>query len=121
MLSRNRHPEGPVAGFTVRKKRSLVPDLDKAETCMKKRLIVRGYYGNGNCGDEALLQSIFSFFSDEYRIGVSVNDPSGVTERLKKKSIFPYHQMDIVSWLNRGIMGSPDTVGMFLGGRGLGL
>lgn len=86
-----------------------------------QKLLVRGYYGNGNCGDEALLQTMHQFFSPHYKLGVSVNNAANVHANLKKKNVFPYDEMDVHWSVDRGAVASPQTRGFLLGGGGLGL
>lgn len=84
-------------------------------------LVVRGFYGNNNCGDEALLATMLQYFSRDYRIVVAVNNLVYVKEKLITPKIPPYDKLKVIWSLNRGAMAAPDVAGLLLGGGGLGL
>lgn len=86
-----------------------------------RSLVVRGYYGNGNCGDEALLATLLHYFSPTYRIIVSVNDAKHVAANLKTPRIGAYADVQVVSNLDRGAVASRQVAAYLLGGGGLGL
>ncbi|GLK54867.1 hypothetical protein JOD31_002028 [Methylopila capsulata] len=86
-----------------------------------RSLVVRGYYGNGNCGDEALLATLLQYFSPAYKFIVSVNDAGRVAANLKKKKIGVYADVKVVWSLDRGVVTRRDVAGFLLGGGGLGL
>ncbi len=84
-------------------------------------LVVRGYYGNNNCGDEALLAAMIQYFGAEYRIVVSVNNVVYVRDRLVARKIDPYDKIKVIWNLHRDAVATPDVAGYLLGGGGLGL
>ncbi len=86
-----------------------------------RKLVVRGFYGNGNCGDEAILQSIFRYFGKKFGIVLSVNNADHVITRIQRESIYPYNKCQICWNFDRDIIISDETIGIFLGGGGLGL
>jgi polysaccharide pyruvyl transferase WcaK-like protein len=86
---------------------------------MKKKLIVRGFFGRGNCGDEAILQSIHKLFGEHYDIGIST-ELSDVNQDVMR-TLFPYANCEIVNCEDRLIFKRKDVAGFILGGGGLGL
>ena len=40
----------------------------------KKKILLGGFWGRGNCGDEAMLQCQYEFFRDKYEIGILVDE-----------------------------------------------
>ena len=94
--------------------------LSPDETVKNSRTIVlRGFYGKGNMGDEALLRSILSHLGQEFNYKISVNTPGTPKDDWRKR--FPYSQHTIISSLARGKVMSPEVSTFFLGGGGLGL
>jgi polysaccharide pyruvyl transferase WcaK-like protein len=85
---------------------------------MKKTIVVRGFFGRGNCGDEALLQTIYDLFHERYKIAISteLHDAHPVF-----RNMHPYDKCEIVNCENRIIFKRPDIAGFILGGGGLGL
>ena len=90
-----------------------------ARASARPSIVLAGFFGRGNCGDEALLQCIYESFADEYDVIVSVNEhgahrgfwdwyPYSVARRT--------HQMD------GGIFARlPRCVGLVVGGGSLDL
>lgn len=79
-------------------------------------LILSGFFGRGNCGDEALLQAQFEQFSAEYEIVVSV-DERGAYDGFW--NWYPYDQCRIVHQGNLGVVTEEQVVGLHVGGGGL--
>jgi len=86
---------------------------------IKKKLVVRGFFGRGNCGDEALLQSLYELFGDKYQLTISTE--LGDVNREVMDKMHPYNQCDIVNCENRLIFKQANVAGFILGGGGLGL
>ncbi|WP_081761511.1 polysaccharide pyruvyl transferase family protein [Methylopila sp. 73B] len=84
-------------------------------------LVVRGFYGNNNCGDEALLATMIQYFSHDFRIIISANNLVYVKEKFITPKIPPYDKLKVIWSLNRGALAAPDVAGLLLGGGGLGL
>lgn len=91
--------------------------MKKSRLDKRKKVVVRGFYGNGNMGDEALLQSIMAHLGDEfaYKFAINTLDKPGVLTRE------PYISYPCINSLNRGEVMKDDVCGFFLGGGGLGL
>jgi len=91
---------------------------------MKQQLIVRGFYGRGNCGDEAILQAIYEAFSDKYDI-CAVTDLFDINLDLVR-TMYPYNKCRLEHCENRSLFaeklpkGGKRNVGFLLGGGGLG-
>jgi hypothetical protein len=66
----------------------------------KKRIILSGFFGRGNCGDEALLQSAYQIFSPHFDITISV-DLTGSFDGFW--NWFPYNQCEIIHQCNNSI------------------
>lgn len=79
-------------------------------------LILSGFFGRGNCGDEALLQAQFEQFSPTYDIVVSV-DERGAYDGFW--NWYPYDRCRIVHQGNLGAVTEPGVVGLHVGGGGL--
>ena len=79
-------------------------------------LILSGFFGRGNCGDEALLQVQFEQFSPDYDIVVSV-DERGAYDGFW--NWYPYDRCRIVHQGNLGVVTEASVVGLHVGGGGL--
>ena len=79
-------------------------------------LILSGFFGRGNCGDEALLQVQFEQFSPDYDIVVSV-DERGAYDGFW--NWYPYDRCRIVHQGNLGIVAEESVIGLHVGGGGL--
>jgi hypothetical protein len=79
-------------------------------------LILSGFFGRGNCGDEALLQAQFERFSPDYDIVVSV-DERGAYDGFW--NWYPYDKCRIVHQGNLGVVTEEQVVGLHVGGGGL--
>lgn len=86
---------------------------------IKKKLVVRGFYGRGNCGDEALLQSLYELFGDKYQLTIATE--LGDANKDVLYNMHPYNQSDVINCENRLIFKNPGVAGFILGGGGLGL
>jgi polysaccharide pyruvyl transferase WcaK-like protein len=79
-------------------------------------LVLAGFFGRGNCGDEALLQVQFEQFSPDYDIVVSV-DERGAYDGFW--NWYPYDRCRIVHQGNLGIVTEEQVAGLHVGGGGL--
>ncbi|MGA0039537.1 MAG: polysaccharide pyruvyl transferase family protein [Pirellulales bacterium] len=87
-----------------------------AATSNRPALILSGFFGRGNCGDEALLQAQFERFSPDYEIVVSV-DERGAYDGFW--NWYPYDRCRIVHQGNLGVVTERDVIGLHVGGGGL--
>lgn len=85
---------------------------------MKNKLVIRGFFGKGNCGDEAILQTLFDFFSPTFDIVIST-DLKGIDEEWLYK-MHPYNKSMIIHCEDRSIFKQKDVSGFLLGGGGFG-
>jgi hypothetical protein len=78
-------------------------------------LLVAGFFGRGNCGDEALFQVIYEQFSPEFDIIVSL-DEHGATE-----GYWNWYPYNLCRRIHQGNLADParSCVGMIVGGGGL--
>jgi polysaccharide pyruvyl transferase WcaK-like protein len=80
-------------------------------------LIIAGFLGRGNAGDEAMLQVFFQEFSPRFNIVISV-DQAGAHPGYW--NWFPYTHAQIVHQNDgHAILRIPDTIGMLVGGGAL--
>ena len=83
----------------------------------RPRLCLAGFYGRGNCGDEAILQSVYETFAAEWDIVVSV-DERGAYDGFW--DWYPYNRCRIVHQADiGGVLGNPRAAGMIVGGGGI--
>lgn len=86
---------------------------------MKKNLIVRGFFGRGNCGDEAILQTIYDLFSPYFNIVISTELNDANKEAMNV--LHPYDKCEVINCEVRDRFNPKVTAGYLLGGGGLGL
>lgn len=95
-------------------------DADRAASAAPARrpaLLVAGFYGRGNCGDEALFQSIYETFAPTCDIIVAVNK-FGALEGYE--GWYPYNRCEIVHQCSQDIFESGRPIAaMMIGGGGL--
>jgi hypothetical protein len=92
-------------------------DMVTALRNKRPALLVAGFFGRGNCGDEALFQVIYEQFSPRYDVIVSL-DEHGATEGYW--NLYPY---DRCLRIHQGNLADParSCTGMIVGGGGLPL
>jgi hypothetical protein len=66
----------------------------------KKRIVLAGFFGRGNCGDEALLQSAYQAFAPDFDITISV-DLTGSFNGFW--DWYPYNQSEIIHQCDNSI------------------
>ena len=82
-------------------------------------LIVSGFFGRGNAGDEAMLQCVFEEFSGRYRIAISLDEHGAFPGY---RGWYPYNAADIVHQCDYGFFERvADGVGFLVGGGGLSM
>lgn len=80
-------------------------------------LVVAGFYGRGNCGDEALFQTVFETFSPDFDIVVAV-DKFGAVEGFE--TWYPYDRCEIRHQCDLDLFDEDRPIaGMMIGGGGL--
>jgi hypothetical protein len=80
-------------------------------------LCLAGFFGRGNCGDEAILQAIYETFAGDYDIVLSV-DERGAYDGFW--NWYPYNHCRIVHQADLGgMMSKPPPAGLIVGGGGL--
>jgi hypothetical protein len=79
-------------------------------------LVLSGFFGRGNCGDEALLQAQYERFSGRYDIVISV-DERGACDGFWDR--YPYDRCRIVHQANLSVLAEPAVIGIHVGGGGL--
>ncbi len=87
---------------------------------MKRRnrptIVLSGFFGRGNCGDEAILQAQYEALSPEFDIVISV-DERGAYDGFW--NWYPYDRCRIVHQANLSVLADPAIVGIHVGGGGL--
>jgi len=79
-------------------------------------LVLSGFFGRGNCGDEALLQAQYERLAAHYDIVISV-DERGACDGFWDRH--PYDRCRIVHQGNLAAVAESDVVGIHVGGGGL--
>ena len=83
---------------------------------MRGKLIIGGFFGRGNCGDEALLQCVYEAFSDVFDITILV-DEVGAKEGFW--DLYPYNESKNTHISDINIFTDKLTCGFHIGGGGL--
>lgn len=79
-------------------------------------LLVAGFYGRGNCGDEALFQAIYETFSPDFDVIVAVNKFGAVAGY---EQWYPYNKCEIVHQCAQDVFCERPIAAMMIGGGGL--
>ncbi|WP_147385477.1 polysaccharide pyruvyl transferase family protein [Oleomonas cavernae] len=91
--------------------------VEPAAAAMRPALLVAGFYGRGNCGDEALFQSIYETFAPSCDIIVAVNKFGALDGY---EGWYPYNRCEIVHQCSQDIFESGRPIAaMMIGGGGL--
>lgn len=85
-----------------------------AET--KPQVVLSGFFGRGNCGDEAILQAQYERLSHAYDVVISV-DERGARDGFWDRH--PYDRCRIVHQGNLAVLAESGVVGIHVGGGGL--
>ena len=80
------------------------------------KVVLSGFFGRGNCGDEALLQAQYEWLSPRYDVVISV-DERGAYEGFW--DWYPYDRCRIVHQANLSVLAEQDVIGIHVGGGGL--
>ena len=90
-----------------------------ARASARPSVVLAGFFGRGNCGDEALLQCIYESFADEYEVIISVNE-HGAHQGFW--DWYPYNVARRTHQMDSGIFARlPRCVGLVVGGGSLDL
>lgn len=79
-------------------------------------IVLSGFFGRGNCGDEAILQAQYERLAPQFEIVVSV-DERGAYDGFW--NWYPYDRCRIVHQANLGVVAEAGVVGIHVGGGGL--
>lgn len=90
--------------------------MSPAPRSPRPTLVLSGFFGRGNCGDEALLQAQYERFSGRYDIVISV-DERGARDGFWDR--YPYDRCRIVHQANLSVLAEPEVIGIHVGGGGL--
>lgn len=82
----------------------------------KPKLVLSGFFGRGNTGDESLLQVQYEHFSKDFEVMISV-EQHGAFDGFW--NWYPYNQCKIIGQEDLTIFGDPDVVGLHVGGGNL--
>jgi polysaccharide pyruvyl transferase WcaK-like protein len=82
----------------------------------KPQVVLSGFFGRGNCGDEALLQAQYEWLSPRYDVVISV-DERGAYDGFW--NWYPYDRCRIVHQANLAVLAEDDVIGIHVGGGGL--
>ena len=82
----------------------------------KPQVVLSGFFGRGNCGDEALLQTQYEWLSPHYDVVISV-DERGAYDGFW--NWYPYDRCRIVHQANLAVLAEDDVIGIHVGGGGL--
>lgn len=84
----------------------------------EKTIVLSGFFGRGNCGDEAILTSLYKLLSESFNIIISI-DFYGVYPGFE--FWYPYNRCKIVHQLDLTVFDDPKVVALHIGGGGLPL
>jgi len=83
---------------------------------MNPSIVLTGFWGRGNAGDEAMLQVLYEYFSPHFEIIISV-DLNGAYDGFW--NWYPYSQARIIHQCDVAIIADENVRGVFTGGGGL--
>ena len=92
------------------------PETPSPSLEAKKRLVLSGFFGRGNAGDEALLQVQYERLSPEFDIVISVEE-RGAYQGFW--DWYPYNKCRIIHQAETAIFAQDDVVGLHVGGGDL--
>ena len=84
-----------------------------------EKIIINGFFAKGNCGDEAILQTWYDFFSNNYEIVACVDGHT--LANFSKMNIDFYKKIKIINNNSVSFSTDKDVTGLIIGGGGLGL
>jgi len=82
----------------------------------KTKVVMAGFYGRGNCGDEALAQRLYEFLSERYKVMISLSRTGAHKDYAKW---YPYKDAPVIERSGVGGVLSSDIKGIVVGGGGL--
>lgn len=106
------------AAYRLRSRSEIVRAIRRLREVPRKKLVLAGFFGRGNAGDEALLQCVYESFCDDFDIAIAV-DGHGAYKGFW--DWYPYNKSRIFHQCATEIFfQSPSTVaGLIVGGGGL--
>lgn len=84
-----------------------------------EKIIINGFFGKGNCGDEAILQTWIDMFSEKYDI-VACVDGEIISSINEKKNKY-YKKIEFITNNNVSLFSDTKVKAFIIGGGGLGL
>ncbi|WP_398471778.1 polysaccharide pyruvyl transferase family protein, partial [Tardiphaga sp.] len=83
----------------------------------RKSIVLIGFFGRGNCGDEAILQCVYESFRSQFDVIISVDEHGAY---IGFWDWYPYNEARIVHQTNIAeILNNPNIVAVLVGGGGL--
>lgn len=84
----------------------------------KKKVILSGFFGRGNAGDEAIVQRLYEYFRFDLGLEVAISvDFDGAYDGFW--NWYPYNKAEIVHSNNLSRVTDKDIIGLHIGGGGL--
>ena len=98
------------------RKRTSQPVQIVPSTPAKPRLVLSGFFGRGNVGDEAILQVQYEKLSPYFDITISVEQRGAFDGYW---NWYPYNLCNIINHADTSIFSEPDVIGLHIGGGDL--
>lgn len=92
------------------------PGMQASRATGHPTVVLSGFFGRGNCGDEAILQAQYELLAPRFTVVISV-DERGAHDGFWDR--YPYDRCRIVHQANLAVLAEPEVVGIHVGGGGL--